>query len=84
MNIAVNDILKHPTLISAPTEVVYIEDRRKKELRSIVFPASYMPLLSKVIEEIEYKNWFERNKKALESENSFGDISNPEDVGAML
>ena len=69
MIVAVNEIAKHPKLISDITEIVYIQDKRKKELKSIVIPASYEPYIADALKEIEYQMWLTRNKGLLESEH---------------
>ena len=70
MIVAVNEIAKHPKLISDITEIVYIQDKRKHELKSIVIPASYEPYIADALKEIEYQMWLKRNKGLLESEHS--------------
>ncbi len=80
MIVAVNEIAKHPRLISDTKEIVYIKDKRKNELKSIVIPASYEPYLADALKEIEYQMWLKRNKGLLKSEhpeileNIIGDI----------
>jgi len=54
MVVAVNEIAKHPKLISDITEIVYIQDKRKNILKSIVIPASYEPYIADALKEIEY------------------------------
>ena len=80
MIVAVNEIAKHPKLISDINEVVYVQDKRKKELKSIVIPASYEPYLHDALKEIEYQMWLKRNEGLLKNkhpeilENVVGDI----------
>ena len=80
MIVAVNEIAKHPKIISDAKEIVYIQDKRKNELKSIVIPASYEPYLHDVLEEIEYQICLKRNKGLLDAEhpdileNVVGDI----------
>ena len=80
MILAVNEIAKHPKLISDINDIIYIKDKRKNELKSIVIPASYESYLSEALKEIEYQMWLKRNKGLLESEhpeileNVVGDI----------
>lgn len=69
MIVAVNEIAKHPKLISDIKEIVYVKDKRKNELKSIVIPASYEPYLAEALKEIEYQMWLERNKGLLKSEH---------------
>ena len=69
MIVAVNEIAKHPKLISDTDDIVYIKDKRKNELKSIVIPASYEPYLSKALEEIEYQIWLRRNRGLLKAEH---------------
>ncbi len=80
MILAVNEIAKHPKLISDINEIVYIKDKRKNELKSIVIPANYESYISEALKEIKYQMWLKRNKGLLESEhpeileNVVGDI----------
>jgi len=82
MIVAVNEIAKHPKIISDIKEIVYIHDKRKKELKSIVIPASYEPYLHDRLKEIEYQMWLERNSGLLDTkhpdvlEDVIGDIGN--------
>ena len=69
MIVAVNEIAKHPKLISDADEIVYIQDKRKNKLKSIVIPASYESYIADALKEIEYQMWLERNKGLLQSEH---------------
>jgi len=69
MIVAVNEIAKHPKLISDIHEVIYVQDKRKNELKSIVIPASYEPYLHDALKEIEYQMWLKRNQGLLNSEH---------------
>ena len=80
MIVAVNEIAKQPKLISDIHEIIYIKDKRKNELKSIVIPASYESYLHDALKEIEYQMWLKRNQGLLASEypeileNIVGDI----------
>lgn len=80
MIVAVNEIAKHPKLISDIHEIIYVQDKRKNELKSIVIPASYEPYIHDALKEIEYQMWLKRNQGLLNSahpgilENVVGDI----------
>jgi len=80
MIVAVNEIAKHPKLISDIHEIIYVQDKRKNELKSIVIPASYEPYLHDALKEIEYQMWLKRNQGLLNCEhpeileNVVGDI----------
>ena len=80
MIVAVNEVAKHPRIISDVHEIIYIQDKRKKELKSIVIPASYEPYLHDALKEVEYQMWLKRNQGLLKSEhpdildNIVGDI----------
>jgi hypothetical protein len=65
MTLAVNEIAKKPRLISDIEDIVYIKDKRKDELKSIVIPAKYLDMIKDKIEDIEYELWLARNKDAL-------------------
>ena len=80
MIVAVNEIAKYPKIISDANEIIYVQDKRKNELKSIVIPASYEPYLHDALKEVEYQMWLKRNKGLLNSEypeileNIVGDI----------
>jgi len=80
MIVAVNEIAKHPKIISDANEIIYVQDKRKNELKSIVIPASYEPYLNNALKEIEYQMWLKRNQGLFNSkhpeilENVIGDI----------
>jgi len=67
MIVAVNEIAKHPKIISDANEVIYVQDKRKNELKSIVIPASYEPYLHNALKEVEYQMWLKRNEGLLNS-----------------
>ncbi len=62
MIVAVNEVVKHPKIISDANEIIYIEDKRKNQLKSIVIPAKYKSFLNDKLKEIEYQMWLDRNK----------------------
>jgi len=80
MIVAVNEIAKHPKIISNSDEIIYVEDKRKKELKSIVIPASYEPFIHDALKEVEYQMWLKRNQGLLNNkhpeilDNVVGDI----------
>ena len=69
MIVAVNEIAKHPKIISDADEIIYVQDKRKNELKSIVIPASYEPYLHDALKEVEYQMWLTRNQGLLNSEH---------------
>ena len=69
MIVAINEIAKNPKIINNPDEIIYVEDKRKHELKSIVIPAIYQDEIADAIKEIEYKMWLKRNKKGLSAKH---------------
>ena len=65
MILAVNEIAKKPKLISEIEDVIYIKDKRKNILKSVVIPAKYIGMLRDKLEEIEYDLWLAKNEKGL-------------------
>ena len=65
MVLAVNEIAKKPKLLSDIEDIVYIKDKRKDELKSVVIPAKYIDMIKEKLEDIEYELWLARNKDAL-------------------
>ena len=65
MIVAVNEIAKKPSIISDLKDVVYIKDKRKDELKSIVIPARYLDFIKDKLEDIEYELWLKKNEKGL-------------------
>jgi len=84
MIIAVNEIVKNPKLISDPKEITYVEDKRKKKLKSIVIPAKYKEELEEFLKEKEYKEWLKRNKDGLSEEYPEFLDACVEDIGEWL
>jgi hypothetical protein len=66
MYLAMNDVLRKPSLLSCVTDVLYLEDKRKSEIKSIVIPARFLSMLQAPLAEIEYLLWQERNALALQ------------------
>jgi len=83
MYLAINEIIKKPTLLTKSDEIVYIKDMRRDELRSIVIPSKYYDLLKDKINEIEYLLFKQRNEKALadtfELDGVLGDVGDKND-----
>lgn len=85
MQLAMNDVLRKPALLSITDDVLYLQDKRKSELKSIVIPARFLPNIQAALSEIEYCLWQERNAKALaQSASEFDGLSAVEDVGNTL
>ena len=85
MQLAMNDVLRKPALLGITDDVLYLQDKRKSELKSIVIPARFLPKIQAVLTEIEYQLWQERNAKAMaQSANEFDDLSVVADVGQTL
>lgn len=85
MQLAMNDVLRKPALLSITDDVLYLQDKRKSELKSIVIPARFLPNIQAALSEIEYFLWQERNAKALaQSAAEVDDLSALEDVGHAL
>jgi len=75
MVIAVNEIVKNPSLVSNPKEITYVEDRRSKKLKSIIIPAKYKEEFEEFLKEKELKEWMERNRGLIEYEKDKPDFS---------
>jgi hypothetical protein len=85
MQLAMNDVLRKPALLGITDDVLYLQDKRKSELKSIVIPARFLPNIQAVLTEIEYCLWQERNAKAMaQSASEFDDLSSASDVGQAL
>jgi hypothetical protein len=85
MQLAMNDVLRKPSLLGITDDVLYLEDKRKSELKSIVIPARFLPHLQKVLTEIEYCLWQERNANALaQSASDVDDLSVVSDIEQVL
>ncbi len=84
MILAINEIAKRPRLISDIEDIIYIKDKRKDILKSIVIPAKYISFLKDKLEDIEYELWLQRNKKGLKRDinNLFDDAI--DDIGNKL
>lgn len=65
MILAVNEIAKRPKLISDIEDIVYIKDKRKNILKSVVIPAKYIGMIKDKLDEIEYDLWLKKNEKGL-------------------
>lgn len=85
MQLAMNDVLRKPALLGITDDVLYLQDKRKSELKSIVIPARFLPNIQAVLTEIEYCLWQERNAKAMaQSASEFDDLSSASDIGQAL
>ncbi len=82
MIVAVNEIAKKPKLLSDIEDIIYIKDKRKNLIKSIVIPAKYFDLISEDIKNIEYEIWKEKNKKALSKDFKNNEIIN--DLGDKI
>ncbi|MEA2073484.1 MAG: hypothetical protein U9O86_07860 [Campylobacterota bacterium] len=84
MIVAVNEIAKHPKIISDADEILYVHDKRKNELKSIVIPASYESYLHDALKEVEYQMWLKRNEGLLNSDHPDTLESVIEDIGEKI
>jgi post-segregation antitoxin (ccd killing protein) len=85
MQLAMNDVLRKPALLGITDDVLYLQDKRKSELKSIVIPARFLPNIQAALTEIEYCLWQERNAKAMaQSASEFDDLSSASDIGQAL
>ncbi|MBN2825806.1 MAG: hypothetical protein JXQ76_10805 [Campylobacterales bacterium] len=84
MVVAVNEIAKKPKLISDLQDVLYIKDKRKDELKSIVIPAQFLDRIKDKLEDIEYELWLQRNEEGLAED--LGDLFDAaiEEIGEKL
>lgn len=65
MRLAINEVLRKPSLLTTADDVVYLRDKRKDEVKSVLIPARFLSVLQSALDEIEYQLWQERNAKAL-------------------
>ena len=65
MILAVNEITKKPKLITDMEDIIYIKDKRKNILKSVVIPARYIEMIKDKLDEIEYDLWLKKNEKGL-------------------
>ena len=84
MIVAINEIAKNPKIINNEDEIIYVEDKRKHELKSIVIPALYKDDIEEVIKEIEYKMWLKRNKAGLSATHPEFLDGTVDDIGKQL
>ncbi len=84
MILAINEIAKKPSLISDIKDIVYIKDKRKNEIKSVVIPAKYIDLIKDKLEDIQYELWLKRNRRGFEQdiENLFDEVI--DDIGDKL
>jgi hypothetical protein len=64
LTIGIAEISKNPSLFNQD-EIMDIIDKKSKKEKFIAIPAKYRPLLEETIREIEYRQWLEKNAKAL-------------------
>ncbi len=84
MVIAVNEIVKNPSLVSNPKEITYVEDKRSKKLKSIIIPAKYKDEFEEFLKEKKFKEWIEKNRGLLEMEHPDFLDDVVEDIGDWL
>ncbi len=84
MVIAVNEIVKNPSLVSNPKEITYVEDKRSKKLKSIIIPAKYKDEFEEFLKEKKFKEWMEKNRGLLEMEHPDFLDDVVEDIGDWL
>ena len=63
----IKTITTNPTLITKAKEIIKLVDTRTKTPRAYVLPASYAPIVEKLVKEIEYKKWAKDKKAKLNS-----------------
>ncbi len=69
LTIGIAEISKNPALFNRDVIMDIIDKKSKKE-KYIAIPAKYRSLIDDAIQEIEYRQWLEKNRKALENGES--------------
>jgi len=69
--IGIAEISKRPSLLKKE-EIYEIYDKKSDISRYIAIPSRYRPLFEEIIHEIEYREWLENNRAALEDREPEG------------
>ena len=62
VELSISDISKKPSLLDDLNDVAKIVNKKTGEAKGIFIPMEESAFFKKLIEEIEYRKWLERNK----------------------
>ncbi len=83
VELSISDISKKPSLLDELNDVAKIVNKKTGEAKGIFIPMDESELFKKLIKEIEYRKWLERNKAGLMERPDFLDDV-IEDIGEKL
>lgn len=65
--ISISEIAKKPSILDNIDDVTQIVNKKTNELKGVFISAKDMPYIQKILEELEYKKWQQRNRGLFES-----------------
>ena len=68
-HIGIAELSKNPTILDSLDSVTMIINKKNKHLKGYYIPISYKNEIEKVLKDIEYKNFLQRNKSLLKQNN---------------
>ncbi len=68
-HIGIAELSKNPAILDSLDSVTMIVNKKNKLLKGYYIPISYKNEIEKVLKDIEYKNFLQRNKSLLKQNN---------------
>ena len=82
--LSVSDIVKRPSILDEVDDIVRVVNKKTNEIKGIFIGAKDLKQMERLIEELEYIKWRERNRGLMHSHENAGlcDIAAEELPGA--
>jgi len=71
--VGISEISRNPAIFNND-ELLEIVDKKSKKSKYIAIPSRYEAMIQKLIEDIEYTEWLEKNRNALENGENWGEL----------
>ena len=68
-HIGIAELSKNPAILDSLDSVTMIVNKKNKLLKGYYIPIAYQNEIEKVLKDIEYKNFLQRNKSLLKQNN---------------
>ncbi|MRI83662.1 MAG: hypothetical protein C6I00_04505 [Nitratiruptor sp.] len=67
VEISISELSKHPKILDELTEIAKVVNKKEGKIKGVFIPLKDFESIRTILEEIEYRQWIERNKKGFEA-----------------
>ena len=65
VDLGIAELNKNPSILDKLNEVATIVNKKNREVKGYFIPVAYKEYIQNIIDEIEYKNFLERNRSLI-------------------